>query len=212
MGRPVEHDEATGVALLDAAEAILAEEGPDAISVRRVANAVNVTTRAVYTVFGNKDGLLAELAARGHRILGQNLVKVPLTDNVQEDLLNLGYQAFRTFATSRPHLYRLAFERITTVASAQPKVAEASRVGVKTLIDHIKRGQDAGVLRQGDPAQLALIYHAMTVGLVNWELAHPSASAMGRRNGKLNKVSVENMWREGLAAVIRGLAPADAVV
>lgn len=206
MGRPVEHDEATGFALVDVAEQILADEGPEAVTVRRVATAAGVTTRAVYTVFGNKDGLLAELAAGGHRILEKNLVGVPLTDDVAEDLLNLGYQAFRDFAVGKPHLYRLAFERTPILVAGHPSVIRASKGGVKVLITHMKRGQQAGVLRPGDPMKLALMYHAMTLGLVNWELAHAPPPVGVGLGGLLPPEATEGMWREGLSALIRGLA------
>ena len=53
MGRPKEHDEATGVALLDAAERLVATGGVGALSVRAVAEAVGTTTRAIYSVFGS---------------------------------------------------------------------------------------------------------------------------------------------------------------
>ena len=64
MGRPREHDERTRAALLAAAERIVAEGGPAALSVRAVADAAGTTTRAVYSLFGSKDGLLVEALAR----------------------------------------------------------------------------------------------------------------------------------------------------
>jgi len=56
MGRPREHDEATRAALLEAAERIVADRGPTALSVRAVAEAAGTSTRAVYSLFGSKDG------------------------------------------------------------------------------------------------------------------------------------------------------------
>ena len=64
MGRPREHDEQTRAALLAAAEQIVADGGPAALSVRAVAEAAGTTTRAVYSLFGSKDGLLVEALAR----------------------------------------------------------------------------------------------------------------------------------------------------
>ena len=62
-GQTREHDESTGDALLDAAEALLAAGGPDAGTVRAVAGAVGVPTRAVYSLFGAKEGLVHALTA-----------------------------------------------------------------------------------------------------------------------------------------------------
>jgi len=69
MGRPRVHNEATAQALLAAAERIVETDGIDALSLRRVAREVGTTTRAVYSVFGSKDALLAALGRRAFEIL-----------------------------------------------------------------------------------------------------------------------------------------------
>ena len=50
--------------LLDLADQRLAEEGPGALSMRRLANAAGCSTMVFYTAFGTKAGLLAALADR----------------------------------------------------------------------------------------------------------------------------------------------------
>ena len=62
MGRPREHDAGTAAALLDAAERIVESEGLAALSVRRVADEVGTTTRAVYSLFGSMSCPDARLA------------------------------------------------------------------------------------------------------------------------------------------------------
>ena len=61
MGRPREHDAATRDRLLAAATRLSAEEGWRAVSVRRVAEEAGTSTRAVYSLFGSKQGLDQEL-------------------------------------------------------------------------------------------------------------------------------------------------------
>ena len=53
MGRPKEHDARTAAALLEAAESVVQSDGVDALSVRRVADEVGTSTRAVYSLFGS---------------------------------------------------------------------------------------------------------------------------------------------------------------
>ena len=65
MGRPREHDEETRAALRAATERIVAESGIGAFSVRAVAREVGTTTRAVYSLFGSKEGLLVDALAQG---------------------------------------------------------------------------------------------------------------------------------------------------
>jgi AcrR family transcriptional regulator len=62
MGRPKEHGVQTRTALLTSAAAIMHQEGRGAVTVRRVADEVGTTTRAVYSLFGDKEGLLRELS------------------------------------------------------------------------------------------------------------------------------------------------------
>ena len=53
MARPAKHDAHTRAALLDAAEQLLAEGGPDAVTVRAVADRIGESTRAVYSQFAS---------------------------------------------------------------------------------------------------------------------------------------------------------------
>ena len=77
MGRPREHDESTAAALLDAAERAVEVEGLAALSVRGVAHDVGTTTRAVYSLFGSKDGLVVALGARAFDLLGAAVGALP---------------------------------------------------------------------------------------------------------------------------------------
>src|SRR5262245_35026069 len=108
MGRPREHNEATRTALLEAAEQIVAERGPSALSVRAVADAAGTSTRAVYSLFGSKDGLLVEaLASDAFRFLYSENDKLEETDDPAADLITSGLQVFRRLVLEHPALYRI---------------------------------------------------------------------------------------------------------
>ncbi|PZT71318.1 hypothetical protein DN402_04935 [Streptomyces sp. SW4] len=77
MGRKRVHDEETARALLDAAERILSAEGLEALTVRRVADEVGTTTRAVYTSLGSKEALVAGLGVRGFALLAARVAALP---------------------------------------------------------------------------------------------------------------------------------------
>lgn len=59
--------------ILEAAEARLAEGGPEAVRVQRIAADLGVTDAAVYHHFGNREGLLDALARFGARRLRENV-------------------------------------------------------------------------------------------------------------------------------------------
>src|SRR3954447_17046602 len=56
--------------LVDAAGRILAAEGAAALTLRRLAQTAGTSTMAVYTLFGDKQGLLAAMYREGYRRLG----------------------------------------------------------------------------------------------------------------------------------------------
>src|SRR5690348_11486046 len=103
MGRPREHDEHTGLALLAAAERIVQTGGLDSLSLREVAAEAGTSTRAVYSLFGSKDGLVAALGARAFELLHEGLDALPVTDDARQDVIEAALM-FRRFALEHPSL------------------------------------------------------------------------------------------------------------
>lgn len=207
MGRPREHDERTREALLDAAEALLAEGGPDAVSVRAVADAVGTTTRAVYSLFGAKEGLVQGLAARGYELLTGYVTALPVTDDPGADLVRAGLGGFRRFAVERPHLFRLTFERVPAGVTANPTAAAAARASYDALAQRIRRAQAARVIVSRPEVEIAFVFHALCQGLASGELARepPPVGAGFWRHAR--DLDAEHLWRTGLQALVLGLAP-----
>jgi AcrR family transcriptional regulator len=98
----------TRATLLAAAARVLSEEGPSALTVRRVAESVNASTKMIYTHFGGKDGLLDALYL--HSFAG--LTRAFQAQSSELDpLLRLDNMvtAYRAFALSEPALYNVMF-------------------------------------------------------------------------------------------------------
>jgi len=98
MGRPREHDERTAAALLDSAERLIETGGPEALSLRQIAHRARTTTRAVYGLFGSKEGLIGALGNRAFEILGAGIRALPITKYPVADLFDAGVLVFRGFA------------------------------------------------------------------------------------------------------------------
>lgn len=207
MGRPREHDQATAEALLDAAESLLAAGGQEAVSVRAVAQAVGTTTRAVYSLFGAKDGLLAALAERGYRTLVDRLSALEETDDPAADLVAAGLHGFRGFALERPHLFRLTFERVPVEVVASPGAARAAWDSYLALTRWIERAQDAGVIDARPVAEIAFAFHALCQGLAGGELSRLPPPVGTRFWGPVRDIDGERLWRGALEALVAGLSP-----
>jgi AcrR family transcriptional regulator len=189
MGRPREHDERTAAALLAAAERAIQEDGVDALSVRRVAADVGTTTRAVYSVFGSKDGLVAALAARAFEVLREELEALPVTDDPAADLVAAGLM-FRRFAAGHPSLFALGFQRPLPVA-ARRTASDALDV----LQLRLRRLGDAGRLGGRTVEGATQQFNALCEGLAVVELRGPHPLGGG-----------EEMWRQALSALVAGFA------
>ncbi len=124
MGRRREHDDQTAEALLAAAERIIVRDGVDALSLREVAADAGTTTRAVYTLFGSKDGLLGALGGRGFNLLQRDIEMVPATDHPGEDLVEVAL-VFRRFALEHRAIFEIAFHRADPALWPRFQVAAA---------------------------------------------------------------------------------------
>src|SRR3989337_1764327 len=94
--------------LLEAAALLLAEDGPDALTARRLASAAQTSTMAVYTHFGGMPALVKEIVAEGFTRLDAHQAAVPPTDDPLADLYDLA-MAYRRNALENPHLYAVMF-------------------------------------------------------------------------------------------------------
>ena len=197
VGRPRQHDEQTRAALRAAAEQLVAEGGPDALSVRSVADAAGTTTRAVYSLFGSKDGLVAALAQTAFELLYEGIDLLPETDDPASDLVAIGTEVVRGLVREHPALYRIAFQRIAGL-QAEPRLVEARERAWVQLQGRVARLKDAGLLAHKPVPDAARELNAMWEGLANAELRGDVLRIMPRHDE-------ETAWRDALRTVVRGL-------
>jgi AcrR family transcriptional regulator len=200
VGRPREHDDTTRAALRAATERIVAEHGVAAFSVRAVARDVDTTTRAVYSLFGSKEGLLIDaLAQSAFAFLADGIDELTETDDPVADLVSVGVPVFRTLVLEHPALYRIAFQRIAPGFHAGPEVTEARERAFTRLLARVQRLADAGLLGRKSVLEAAVEFNAMLEGLANAELR-------GTTLRILPAGEEEHAWREALSTVIRGFS------
>ncbi len=94
--------------ILSAAAAVLQDEGPAALTVRRIAQAVNTSTKAIYTHFGGKDGLLDSVYLEGVAGFGRSMSTVPAGSS-PPDRLRAMCAAYRGYGRARPAFYNVMF-------------------------------------------------------------------------------------------------------
>lgn len=197
MGRRREHDEHTAAELLDAAERIIQEQGLEGVSVRGLAEEVGTTTRAVYSLFGSKDGLLVTLGARAFEMLGAAVAALPETDDPAADLVGAGAVVFRDFATSHPILFGIGFKRTLLAPELASRFDAARLRAFAELGAKVGRLEQSGLLGGRAVRDAACQFHALCEGLADMEL-----------RGGLPHGREDQMWRDALAALVAGFASA----
>ena len=195
MGRPKLHDEQTRDDLLRAAEELVARGGAEAVSLRRLAEAVGTTTRAVYSVFGGKEGLFGALYRQSYRELMRSVEAVPLTDDPRHDLVRTGIDGFRRWALEHPNLFRLVFERIVPGTHPGPEDQAVARQARDLLFARVRRCREAGLLAGRTVDRVAKQFHGLCEGLASLEL----------RTGIWEDADPLALWEDSLSALLEGL-------
>ncbi len=155
--------------ILHAASTLLAEEGPSALTVRRIAAAAGGSTMNVYSRFGGKDGVLDALYVEGFTWLGDAMRRVRTTSDPLADLTRCG-RAYRSFALAHPTHYELMFDRYVPGYEPSPDAKAAAIRALSMLADRVRKAMDADQLRHGDPMATATVIWAAQHGPVSLEL------------------------------------------
>jgi AcrR family transcriptional regulator len=192
MGRRREHDEKTAAALLDAAERIVAKQGVDALSLREVARDASTTTRAIYSLFGSKDGLLGALGVRAFNLLQREIEALPTSDQPADDLIEAAL-IFRRFALEHPALFSIAFHRADP--AIWPRFRAAAMDALAVLDKRLEPLADAAVLGGRSVTEASTQFRALCEGVAWTEL-----------RGNPLPPDPERFWRDAFHALIAGFA------
>jgi AcrR family transcriptional regulator len=194
VGRPRQHDEHTAKALLDAAERIVETEGVAVLSVRRLADDVGTSTRAVYSIFGSKEALVTALGCRAFDWLATALDNQPRCDDPATDVVEAGATTFRRLVVEHPALFRTGIQKADVAPQLAAEFRAAADGALQRVEERLRRLQDAGQLGERTLLDAAREFHALCEGLGALELRGalgPSAAAI---------------WRDAIGALVAGFS------
>lgn len=196
MGRPKEHGEATRAALLARAGKLLQSEGPGALSLRRLAAESGTTTRAVYSLFGGKEGLLSAM----YREMGDTLTRlhaaVPEQSDIINELMDLCL-AYRSSVRRYPMLYPLLFGAVPGFVPNAEDRAEARR-GFVRVLSTLGRGIAEGLFPGRTAEDIGYELLALVHGLASLEIQ----GALGKAR------QAERRWLDATTTLITGFTAA----
>lgn len=152
-------------AALEAARALLEDQGPAKVSLRAVAQRVDVTHRALYRHFPDRDALMAELAQGSlEAILAAMKDASEAAAPEPSARLAAATEAYLDFALDRPAVYRQAMTAGFAKRGAHPGLAKAARA----------LGNDFGalVVAAADPTDPTEAAGAKDRAIARWGTLH----------------------------------------
>ncbi|MFJ1755413.1 TetR/AcrR family transcriptional regulator [Kitasatospora sp. NPDC088134] len=148
--------------LIEAAARLLSEEGPAALSTRKLAATVGTSTMAVYTRFGGMDDLVRAVVREGFTLLNRRLEAVEETDDPVADVVALGW-AYRANAREHRHLYNVMFGGSSLSGfSLTDADRQHGRYTLDALVGAVKRCVAA---ERFQPAEPQLVAHQLWIAL-----------------------------------------------
>ncbi len=101
--------EETRINILDAALQIVKQEGWQALSLRKIADAIEYTAPIIYEYFANKEAILLELTRKGFLLLDRDLQQAKAEHRLPAKQLEAMWLAYWNFAFANKELYQVMF-------------------------------------------------------------------------------------------------------
>lgn len=156
----------TAEKILRAAHKLFDREGADAVTMRRVAEAVGITPMAIYRHFPTRDALLKRLSDDSFNAVAHEWGAHARHGDVLKRLLALA-GPYLDYALAHPHLFDHAFSVRRDDARLYPEDFRAGRSPTfNVLIEAVTEGMAQGVLKRDDPLDVSMAIWAQQHGLI----------------------------------------------
>ncbi len=154
--------------LVVAAAALLDQGGQAAVTLRAVAEAVGVSHNAPYRHFTDRNALMAAVAERDFRTLGDGFREAGASAGAEPPLRIAG-QVLIAYARAHPARYRLLFSD-PDIASGGGTLVPAAFDAFMAFSATVRHGQARGELPALDTVRLTDLIYATLHGAIDLEL------------------------------------------
>jgi AcrR family transcriptional regulator len=174
--------------IIIASRRLLDKEGPEAVTMRRVAKAVGITPMAIYRHYPDRAALLNALADEGFDELAARLARKNFSGGVEQRLTKLG-EIYLEHALQSPRLFELMFLKPREGARRYPRDFKTHRSPTANLmVEVVQEGMAGGYFRDDDPWEIVFEMGALSHGLImlylggRMELSRSNFRALYRRS------------------------------
>lgn len=160
--------------IIVAAERLLGEFGSkDAVSIRAIADACNVTPPAIYMHFADKDQLFLEVCSMRFRELDVWVEEAGGRSADPLESLRLRGSAYVRFGVEHPEAYRLLMMTLHEGHIDDPGM-EAGHDAFMHMVEAVDRCVKAGALGDVEPYQTSLVLWSGIHGLTSLFISFPN--------------------------------------
>ena len=145
---------------------ILEKKGPEAVSMRRVAQAVGITPMAIYHHFPNRETLLNTITDREFAKLLSHMQAHPLNGTLENRLAAV-MEGYVDYAFTQPRVFDYVFSRVRAGARKFPKDFRARRSPtLNPIADMLNAEMKKGLLKKDDVWEVAFSLWAHVHGYI----------------------------------------------
>ena len=150
-----------------AALRVLERNGPQALTTRAVAAEAGVTATALYRHFADRQALLDAVIAEVFQVFRKAML-APAAAEGSDASLRVAFDRYLRFALDHPNYYQLLFAEPHRIRiDRYPTDFHSGRSSTfRALRDVVGGCMDSGVLRNDEPADVALTLYAHMHGLI----------------------------------------------
>ncbi|WP_309744911.1 TetR/AcrR family transcriptional regulator [Chamaesiphon sp. OTE_20_metabat_361] len=160
--------------LISIAIELLAEDGLQALSLRKMAQRAGVSHNAPYMHFADKEAVLVAIAAEGFRLLAVDVESaIARSGSSTRERLIAASQAYVRFALGHPDRVQVMFRPVDE--AKYPSLVETSQSSLHRLFELVKSGQDRGELKAGDTQAMTKAIWAMAHGISAISIAYQTS-------------------------------------
>lgn len=187
--------QATRENILTAAHEIARQEGWPALTIRKVADAIEYSAPMIYEHFANKEEILLELMRDGYRQLMDTMQQARLSSEDHQERLFKIVDAYWAFAHSNPELYQI-MNGLGGVPLDSQETARAGRAAGAIPLEALEDWAQASSIVLQDP------FGALEIA---WSLMHGMASLTLIERIEGGEPRARRLLHQGLQALLVGM-------
>jgi AcrR family transcriptional regulator len=162
----LQHAEVLKLNIIEVAASIMQANGPEAVTIRRVAEKMECPTKIIYNLFGSKEGLAKELFLEGCKLLAVAFKAVPEKADLKLYLIDLG-QAYWDFSRNYTSYYMVMFGGAFSEFKPEEESLQAIITALQQIITIISKAIEQRLIVEKDPLLVVNLVWATLHGTIH---------------------------------------------